>query len=87
MLRECCGFDRGWFLRLALDQPDDLIVGRVTVNLTCATALQCTGWFTVPRHLDLSLAACANRYNSAASWSLLSNLAQSSAMVMWCLRQ
>ena len=25
--RECCGFDRGWFLRLALDQPDDLIVG------------------------------------------------------------
>ena len=24
---ECCGFDRGWFLRLALDQPDDLIVG------------------------------------------------------------
>ena len=27
MRRECCGFDRGWFLRLALDQPDDLIVG------------------------------------------------------------
>ena len=27
MRRECCGFDRGWFLRLAFDQPDDLIVG------------------------------------------------------------
>jgi hypothetical protein len=34
-----------------------------------------------------SLAAIASRYNSAASWWLLSNLAPSSAIVMWCVRQ
>ena len=35
----------------------------------------------------VSLAASASRYNSDASWLSRSSLAQSSAMVMWCLRQ
>ena len=35
----------------------------------------------------VSLAASASPYNSDASWLSRSNLAQSSAMVTWCLRQ